>query len=129
MREIARMLQEDSNTAALARLLRYDVDVDPAVWYSVRAEPHDPQLPLIHPEDAGALTKHELVEYLRLAAPMRILIENGIVGNSRNAVKSKNVAEIHRCVRETWDARGGMGPGRGPVRFGPVPLPPGLVAR
>merc|ERR1719284_79008 len=129
MREIARMLQEDRNTAALARLLRYDVDVDPAVWYSGRAEPHDPQLPLIHPEDAGALTKRELVEYLRLAAPMGILFENGIVVNSRNVVKSNNVADIHRCVQQTWDARAGEGPGRGPVPCGPVPLPPGRVAR
>jgi hypothetical protein len=130
MREITWKLQGDENTAALAHLLQYDVDVDPGVWYPGRIEPQDPQLPLLHPEDAGALTKHELVEYLHLTAPMGILIENDLVGKSRNVAKSKCAADVHSCVRQTWDARAGQGPGRGPVSFASeLPLPPGLVTR
>ncbi|CAK0825699.1 unnamed protein product [Prorocentrum cordatum] len=132
MREISRTLQHDSNISSHADLLQYDVDIEPGAWYRGRAEPRDPQMILVHPEDAGALTKHELLEYLRSAAPMGILIENGLMGKSRNVVKSKCVADIHGCVQQTWDVRAGQGPGRGPICIVPpvgLPLAPGLVIR
>lgn len=85
--------------------LKYDIALPLGAWAGERAQPADPSAPLMDLEGARGLTKRELVEYLKKAAPREILMRHGVMGNIQKVIKVKPLQALLDAVEETWDAR------------------------
>jgi len=110
--EIARRIQGDVHLKENLTL-KYDINLPLGIWSGEKAQPIDPSLPLIPPEDAECYTKRELIQYLQQAAPREILLKHNLLGNMKNALKSKGTESLREALRDTLDSRMLMAPSGG----------------
>jgi len=102
--EIARRIQSDSHLKDNLTL-KYDIQLPLGAWSGEKAQPADPDVPLIPVEDADCYTKRELVNYLHQAAPREILLKHNLLGNMKNTLKSKGSESLKQALQDTMDAR------------------------
>eukprot|EP00747_Dinoflagellata_sp_TGD_P033926 gnl/TRDRNA2_/TRDRNA2_136923_c1_seq1.p1 gnl/TRDRNA2_/TRDRNA2_136923_c1~~gnl/TRDRNA2_/TRDRNA2_136923_c1_seq1.p1 ORF type:complete len:398 (-),score=66.51 gnl/TRDRNA2_/TRDRNA2_136923_c1_seq1:32-1084(-) len=116
MMEVCKLIQQDKNMKEHFHR-EYDVDhvkVPLGAWSGTKAQPIDPDAPLIHPSDALAYSKRELIEYLRAVAPREVLMRYRLLGDMRNVVKSISALtdnskrlRLIDAMEETWRLRDG----------------------
>jgi len=81
--------------------IEYDVSLPPDAWDAHAGHPVNEDRLLIRPEDVDKYEKRELVEYLREAAPRKIVLEYRLLGDIKNVVKARSTTELRRAVKKT----------------------------
>merc|ERR1712060_668681 len=91
-RHICNILQKDEHLQEHI-CLKYNIDLPLGVWFGDKGKPMEEGVLLIHPKDAEACTKRQLIEYLLKAAPRELLMRHGLLGKLKNTVKTKSLAD------------------------------------
>jgi len=105
--DICETLQGDPH---LLEHMHFMYEIDVPLGAFAGTDVADPAVPLLHPADTTAMTKREIVTYLRAAAPRDVLTRASLLGKLQNSVRSKSLCELNAVVEETWRSRGGHWP-------------------
>jgi len=84
-----------------------DPELPPGVWVGPGAQVANDTVPLMDPSTVEQYSKRQLVEYLRQAAPLEILMRYNFLGSFQNAMNSNGASKLADAVNETWKLRGG----------------------
>lgn len=100
--KVVRQIQEDHNLMSYTDLA-YDVQLPLGVWDSREgALPAVAPADLVSPALARTMTKRELVEYLRKAAPRSLLLQRHLLGSEKNTLKGQNWEELIDAATTVW---------------------------
>jgi hypothetical protein len=102
---IARDIQGDAHLKDNLHLKYDHVRLPLGAWSAERAQPADPDVPLIPAEHSQYYTKREIIEYLHKAAPREILLKHKLLGNMKNTLKSKGGDLLKEALKDTLDSR------------------------
>jgi len=105
--EVLRVIQEDPHLKEHIHFPYEDIELPLGAWAGPQAQVEDESVPLIHPSTVAQYSKRQLVEYLRKAAPLEILMRYSLFGSTQNAMKSQGAGKLADAVSETWRLRGG----------------------
>jgi len=103
--QVCKLTQADPHMAQHF-CLKYDIKIPLGIWAGPKAAPLDPCSVPLSPSNANGMTKCELVQYLRKAAPRVILMRRGLLGNMKNMLKFNRKA-LMAAVSDTYLSRVG----------------------